>query len=317
MPACLHLDEAGIRIVSAGHTDPSRYSQGFVRARDFVLRNARLLDRRLFAYLFEDGPREAVLDALRAYRNADGGFGNALEPDKRCPESQPVDAEVALEILDLVDGADDPMVHDLCDWLDRNADAAGGLPFALPSVNAYPHAPWWRTDPDPPPWINPTAAIVAMLTKWGVDHTWVRRGTAFCWSRLEEEQPTGFDDLRCAIAFLEQAGDRARAESWLEKVRSYLLSSAEIERDLDAPGYVHPPLDWAPLPKGFGYGLFERSELSAGLAALRSAQGEDGGWPIKWQAVSPGVELEWRGRVTIDALLTLRAYQAAGFAPPG
>ena len=303
--------------MSAGHADPGPEHPGFARARDFVLSNARLLDRRLFAYLFEDGPREAVLDALRAYRNADGGFGNALEPDKRCPESQPVDAEVALEILDLVDGADDPMVHDLCDWLDRNADAAGGLPFALPSVNAYPHAPWWRTDPDPPPWINPTAAIVAMLTKWGVDHPWVRRGTAFCWSRLEEKQPTGFDDLRCAIAFLEQAEDRSRAESWLAKLRSYLLSSAEIERDLDAPGYVHPPLDWAPVPTGFGYRLFEREELSAGLADLRSRQAEDGRWPIKWPPIGPGVELEWRGRVTIDALLTLRAYEAAGFAPAG
>ena len=151
----------------------------FTRARDFVVRNARLIDRRLFAHLFEDAPRQPVLDALRAYRNPDGGFGNALEPDKRCPESQPVDAEVALGTLDLVGGSDDPMVHDVCDWLDRNADASGGLPFALPSVNAYPHAPWWRTDADPRPWINPTGAIVAMLTKWGVDHPWVRRGTAF------------------------------------------------------------------------------------------------------------------------------------------
>ena len=303
--------------MTARHTDPGPHSHAFIRARDFVLRNARLLDRRLFAYLFEDGPREPVLNALHGYRNGDGGFGNALEPDKRCPDSQPVDAEVALEILDLVDGSDDPMVDDLCDWLERNADASGGLPFALPSVNAYPHAPWWRTDPDPRPSINPTGAIVAMLTQWGVDHPWVPRGAAFCWQRLEAEQPTGFDDLRCAIAFLEHAEDRGRAESGLAKVRRYLLSSSEIERDLDAPGYVHPPLDWAPVPHGFGYSLFEREELSAGLADLRSRQAEDGGWPIKWRAISPGVEVEWRGRVTIDALLTLRAYEAAGFTPSG
>ena len=53
------------------------------RAREFIWRNGRLLDRHLFACLFDGGQREPVLAALRAYQNADGGFGNALEPDKR------------------------------------------------------------------------------------------------------------------------------------------------------------------------------------------------------------------------------------------
>ena len=39
--------------------------------------------------LFEDGPAEPVIEALRGYRNPDGGFGHALEPDVRCPSSQP------------------------------------------------------------------------------------------------------------------------------------------------------------------------------------------------------------------------------------
>ena len=291
------------------HLDPDRLA----RARDFMVRNARLLDRHLFACLFDDASPQPALDALGAYRNPDAGFGHALEPDKRCPDSQPVDAEVALGILDLIGAFDDPMVSATCDWLERNADASGGLAFAFPSVNAYPHAPWWRTDANPRPWINPTGSIIAMLTKWRIDHPWVARGTAFCWHFLETEQPTGFDNIRCALAFLEQAQDRERAAAWLEKARHYLLSSTEIEFDLNAPGYVHPPLDWAPMPSGFGYSLFQRQDLATGLAALAGAQREDGGWPIKWQAISPGVELEWRGRKTIDALLTLGAYAGAGF----
>ena len=82
---------------------------------------------------------------------------------------------------------------------------------------------------------------------------------------------------------------------------------------LTASGYVYPPLDWAPAPTGFGHSLFDRDQIDAGLAALADAQCEDGGWPIKWTAISPGVELEWRGRVTIDALQTLQAYAAAGY----
>ena len=285
----------------------------FARARDFVLRNARLIDRHLFACLFEGASNEPVRDALRAYRNPDGGFGNALEPDKRCPESQPVDAEVALKILDLVDGFDDPMVETLCDWLEQTADASGGVPFVLPSANNYPRAPWWEAPPEPPPSINPTGSIVSVLTKRNVAHPWVERGAEFCWRSLEDEQPTGFDDLRCAIAFLEQAKDRDRAAARLTQIRDYLFSSKEIEFDLSAPGYVHPPLDWAPAPIGFGHSLFVRDQLIEGLTALAEAQRDDGGWPIKWPAISPGVELEWRGRVTIDALLTLRAYEIAGY----
>ena len=284
----------------------------FARARDFVLRNARLIDRHLFACLFEAGSNEPVRDALRAYRNPDGGFGHALEPDKRCPESQPVDAEVALKILDLVDGFDDPMVLGTCDWLERTADASGGVPFVLPSANEYPHAPWWKAPAEPLPSINPTGSIVAVLAKRNVTHPWIVRATEFCWRTLEEQQPTGFDDLRCAIAFLEQVDDRDRASARLARMRDYLISSDEIEFDLNAPGYVHPPLDWAPVPTGFGHSLFTRDQLIEGLAALASAQRDDGGWPIKWPAISPGVELEWRGRVTIDALLTLRAYATAG-----
>ena len=54
-------------------------------AEDFIWRAARLLDRHRYALLFADGSAEAVLEALRGYRNADGGFGHALEPDLRCP----------------------------------------------------------------------------------------------------------------------------------------------------------------------------------------------------------------------------------------
>lgn len=60
----------------------------FMKAREFVYANARLLDRRRFEYHFEQGKAHPVLDALRAYQNSDGGFGSALEPDIRTPCSQ-------------------------------------------------------------------------------------------------------------------------------------------------------------------------------------------------------------------------------------
>ncbi len=59
-------------------------------ARQFIWRAARVIDQRRFDFLFDGGSADHVLDALRAYRNADGGFGHGLEPDIRGPESQPI-----------------------------------------------------------------------------------------------------------------------------------------------------------------------------------------------------------------------------------
>src|SRR6201995_3041257 len=72
----------------------------FSAATAFVAANARVLDRRRFARLFEDGPAAPVRDAVAAYRNDDGGFGHALEPDCRAPGSQPAAAAMALRIMD-------------------------------------------------------------------------------------------------------------------------------------------------------------------------------------------------------------------------
>jgi hypothetical protein len=66
------------------------------RAKEFIYKNARLLDRKRYEFHFEGGTKEEVISVLRAYQNQDGGFGNALEPDIRCPQSQPVPTEMAL-----------------------------------------------------------------------------------------------------------------------------------------------------------------------------------------------------------------------------
>ena len=105
-------------------------------AQTFVLSNARLLERHLFAYLFQDGDRQKVLTALLAYQNEDGGFGNALEPDKRTSTSQPIDQEFALRILDDV-GFERPLALQICDFLET-ITRDGGVPFILPTVRDAP-----------------------------------------------------------------------------------------------------------------------------------------------------------------------------------
>ena len=277
------------------------------RARDFLLRNGRLLERRLFEHHFEGASAEPVVRALLAYQGRDGGFGSALEPDKRDPGSQPVDVQIAFETLDAVDAFDPLLVRRACDWLASVATTEGGVPFALPSVNSAPHAPWWTVEgAQPPADINPTAAIVGLLLKHGIDHPWVARGEAFCWSVIETSQTTQFHDLMPMIVFLEHASDRPRAQAALGDLAQRIPDLVEL--DADAVGYVKKPLDWAPSATSFCHKLFPAEVLDLHLTGLAARQGEDGGWPISWETVGPGPQLEFRGVVTVAALRTLQTY---------
>ena len=109
----------------------------FNAAAVFVAASARVIDRRRFQRLFEDGPASAVRDAVAAYRNEDGGFGHALEPDCRAPGSQPAATEMALRILDEAGAWDEDLVRGACDWLAAVAPAEGGAAF----VETGPRAP--------------------------------------------------------------------------------------------------------------------------------------------------------------------------------
>jgi hypothetical protein len=44
------------------------------------------------------------------------------------------------------------------------------------------------------------------------------------------------------------------------------------------------------------------------LDQLAGAQRSDGGWDFDWQAWAPTVATEWRARLTVDTLATLRRH---------
>jgi len=279
------------------------------RAAEFIAGNARLLERRLFAYHFEGGEASAVVSALAGYQNPDGGFGWGLEPDKRDPASQPQDLEIALKVLDQVGAVKGPLIEAACDWLAAASTAEGGVPYALPSLNAFPHAPWWAvTEAAPAANTNPTAAIAGFLLKHGVEHPWLETASAFCFDSFEASEATGFHDLMPMIGFLEHARDRPRAEHGLTQVARRVSTPGVVALDTGAFGYVQKPLDWAPSPLSFCRKLFSASVIETHLDALAARQAEDGSWPANWDPISPGVGLEWRGIITVKALRTLKVY---------
>lgn len=280
--------------------------EAFDQAAEFIWLHARLLERRVFGALFGGAPRDLAVEALHSYQNPDGGFGNALEPDKRCPESQPVDVEVALRVLDRLGATQERYILRACDWLASIATAAGGVPFSLPTLNGYPHMPWWEAPENPPASLNPTAAIAGLLHRFGVTHPWRERATRYCYDAIAAWEGTEFHTAMPVATFLEHAPDRSWAARELDRLMRRL--DGTIELDPDAEGYVQLPHEWAPRPNSPLRPLFDDETMRLHLLALRARQRADGGWPISWSPPSRTAEAEWRGVRTVDALVTLRAY---------
>ncbi|HYD55219.1 MAG TPA: hypothetical protein VEA99_21470, partial [Gemmatimonadaceae bacterium] len=176
----------------------------------FMYANARLLDRHRLAVLQRRASAGVVVEAVRPYRNADGGFGHALEPDVRAPESEPSSTLQALEILAEVGRLDDPMVADAAAWVSTIAHDDGSVPFVLPTAAAYPHAPWMVPSSGGS---HLTFGMVAALCRSGVGGAWLERATQWCWERLEQPDQLSAYWVKFALDFLDRVPDEARART--------------------------------------------------------------------------------------------------------
>lgn len=283
------------------------------RARLFLWRNGRLLERLVFAHRFEGASPEHVVDALRAFQNDDGGFGHALEPDLRGPDSQPIFADFALRILDEIHVAPPEMIGRVCAYLQSVTEADGGLRAITEVVSSWPRAEHWQ----PSAWtssLNPTATIAGLLHSLKVGHPFLDAADAYVWKHLDGVKPEGGPTLAAIFCFLNHAPDRRRAVHFAEDVAGTIPDAPFFSLDPPEPGggYALTPLDLAPWPDALAGGLFAPELIEAHLDALEGQQRPDGGWPVTWEPPTPAALLEWRGRETVRALITLQSYGRLG-----
>jgi hypothetical protein len=287
----------------------------FDAAATFIAANARVIDRRRFERLFGGGAAQPVRDAAAAYRNGDGGFGHALEPDCRAPGSQPLAVEMALRILDEADAWDGALVAGACNWLATVAPAEGGAAAAEPAMAGWPHAPWWVPEEGHPASVIATGLIAGTLHARGVSHPWLERATEVMWASIAglaqgsglSGGPGGAYEMLGVLRFLQYVPDRGRAREAFGRVGPLILDRGLVALDPQAAGEVHTPLDYAPEPGSMARALFDEATIKAHLDYFARAQRDDGGWTFNWLAWSPAAEREWRGFLTVDALRLLRA----------
>jgi hypothetical protein len=283
-------------------------------ARGFMAGHARLLDRRRFGLLFDGGEAEAVLHALRAYRNPDGGYGHGLEPDLRAPESQPAAAFHAFEVFADLAPVTAPEAVELCDWLEAVALPDGGLPFALPIDDASGCAPFWA-QADPHAFSLQITAIVAAHANRvaahdpGVaGHPWLARATSRCLAAIDalDAAPAAYE-LAFAVRFLDAVHDRDRdAPGLLARMAAYVPRDGRLRVTGGLADEALRPVDLAPEPDRPARTLLDEAAVAADLDRLAAEQHEDGGWSVDFESYSPASALEWRGYATVRALSILR-----------
>src|SRR3954451_2943750 len=172
-------------------------------AERFLATHARILDRRRFERLFHDGPAGPVRDAVAAYRNPDGGFGHALEPDGRAPGSQPAAVALALRTVHEAGAWDADLAEGVLGWLEAHEAPGGGVCFVDPGIEGWPAAPWWIAEPGLPPSLVTTGPIAGVLLARGVVHPWLDRAVDWLWGAVERAEMEY--QLRGALGFLEAA----------------------------------------------------------------------------------------------------------------
>ena len=293
-------------------------------ARRFVLENARPLDRAVYAYSFEGGPRAAVVAELAKFQNPDGGFGHALEADNWNPRSNPIatnDAIITLQRTGALAEAPE-MVSGIVRYLASHDSFDEGRRrwlFAIESNRDYPHAIWWEKKGDGVEDFNPSVSLAAFMVCFGERTPLYEDILREAWAFLRATPVLAGDPLKCyllAHALLKAHGVADIVD--LEALGALLVErlDAAVCRDTEKYG-----VEYAPTPSDFfagQYGEFVspdmRGLIAAELAAFPRLQLEDGGFDISWQWHTPYPEefrqarAWWRARITTDKLLFAEEY---------
>ena len=302
-------------------------NRDFDAIRRWIYRNARPLELARWQYHFENGPAEAVLQALSAYQNEDGGFGHGLEADCWNPASAPMQTWTATCILREIDAPKEhPIVAGILRFLGSGAYFEDGLwQGAIPSNNDFPHAPWWTfTERSGEDWgYNPTASIAGFVLQYGAPESALYRqaeeivmhaAADFIGARTKLDDMLEVNVFWELLASCKAAGridlfDEAAFEETLQRAVRALIGNDPLDW---TQGYVCTPSRFIRSPESPFYPGSEGMPEQECDQMLKN-RNADGVWEITWSWGAYEREFAiaenwWKANLVIDNLLFLRAF---------
>ena len=173
-------------------------------ATKYILENARPLELAIYKYYFENESNQAVINELSKFQNADGGFGNALEPDFFNPNSSPIATNDAISTLCHVNALDrdSDIVKNIVKYLESHdsfdKDKKRWL-FAIDSNKDYPHAIWWEKKGDGISKFNPSISLAAFMVCYGNRTSLYEEIIKEGFEYLQTGEDISGDDVNCYL----------------------------------------------------------------------------------------------------------------------
>lgn len=301
--------------------------EAFERAKLFLFETARPLEKHLFLHLFAGLPADQAMVELARCANPDGGFGNALEPDMRAAESSALATSVALQWMRAckLDADHELVQHALRYLLDtfETVDATSGgwriIPDSARTGDAD-KAPWWSAPPDDTntrAMFNPSAELLGYLIQWGADSIagTTQAVTAYVLGHLNTHtDPLESHELLCLMRL-------AQTPNLPEELAAIIFPRLAHDVPLVATtdpeqwgGYGLMPFWLAPTPEHPAARALGMDLISQNLDYEIDRQHDHGQWDPTWdwgldnRAAWEMAKPDWQGVLTLQTLLTLRAY---------
>ena len=282
---------------------------------------ARPLEIAQIDYLFFNGSKENIISELEKYQNADGGFGNAIEPDSWNPNSSPIASWNAITILRTLDLQDDhKMIKSLFEYLESSFERQYNLwPRLIPSNDHYPCARWWNFHHDKFDF-NPSASLAGFILKhekknsklYKMANQVVNKAIKY----LNKATTIEVHELRCLIDMANDLISAGRRDLINEKVENLILEHIEkiIERDETKwfTSYSVKPSALIKSHPSLGSIKYQSMIIKEFDLAMHSRD-EDGIWKPTWNwgqypEIYEQAKTMWIGIIGLEYLKLMKSY---------